>query len=108
MKFIFTDIDGVLNPNFSKKWNKKCVDVYNRICEDYNLLPVITSTWRIHYNKSQLQKIFIKQGVNVIIHDYTPNLYSARGMEINAWLSENEYDNCVVIDDKVKSFIIMI
>lgn len=42
--FIFTDIDGVLNPKFSKKWDKKCINIYNRICVDFKLLPVITST----------------------------------------------------------------
>lgn len=42
--FIFTDIDSVLNPKFKKKWNKKSIDIYNKICQDFNLITVITST----------------------------------------------------------------
>lgn len=100
-RFIFTDIDGVLNPNFSKKWNKKCIDIYNRICIDFNLSPVVTSTWRLAYTIPQLQKIFINQGIISKIYDYTPNLYDFRGIEISEWLRENEYDKYVVIDDKI-------
>ena len=101
MKYIFTDIDGVLNPNFSNVWNKKCVAIYNRICKDFNLHPVITSTWRIKYNRRQLQEIFIKQGVKVNIYDYTPLLMNDRGLEIKKWLQDNEHTNYVVIDDIV-------
>jgi hypothetical protein len=101
MKIIFTDIDGVLNPNFTKKWNKDCVNVYNRICDDYNLLPVITSTWRIRYNIPQLQEIFIKQGIIPKIYDYTPYLSDFRGVEIDDWLIKNSWSKYVVIDDKV-------
>lgn len=99
--FIFTDIDGVLNPNFSIKWNKKCVNIYNRICNDFEFKPVITSTWRIRYTIKQLQEIFINQGVTSTIYDYTPYLYQDRGLEIVEWLKGNEYDKYIVIDDKI-------
>lgn len=69
MNFIFTDIDGVLNPKFKKVWNQKCVNVYNKICSDFDLYPIITSTWRIRYSLPQLQDIFINQGINVKIFD---------------------------------------
>lgn len=100
-KYIFTDIDGVLNPKFNKVWNKKCVDVYNRICKDFDLQPVITSTWRIKYNKKQMQEIFIRQGIMVNIYDYTPVLMNDRGLEIEKWLQDNEHTNYIVVDDKV-------
>ena len=99
-KFIFTDIDGVLNPDFTRKWNKSCIEIYNKICHDFDLLPVITSTWRIKYNIPQLQNIFIEQGITAKIYDYTPILYDSRDVEIYEWLKENEYSKYVVIDDK--------
>ena len=100
-RYIFTDIDGVLNPKFGNVWNKKSVDVFNRVCRDFNLNPVITSTWRIMYTKKELQEIFIKQGIKVNIYDYTPVLMSDRGLEIKKWLQDNEHTNYVVIDDIV-------
>lgn len=100
-RFIFTDIDGVLNPKYTKKWKPSCVDIYNKICKDFKLSPVITSTWRIRYDIIQLQKIFINQRILVKIYDYTPNLLTFRGLEIETWLKENDYDKYVIIDDKV-------
>jgi len=101
MKIIFTDIDGVLNPNFTKKWNKKCINIYNNICQDFNLSPVITSTWKIRYNKSELQEIFYSQGIKIKIFDFTPNLGN-RGLEIKKWLKCNNPTNYIIIDDKIK------
>ena len=97
--YIFTDIDGVLNTNYKKKWNKKSIDIYNKICSDFNLIPIITSTWRVRYTISQLQEIFDNQLVDVKIYDYTPILNNHRGLEIKDWLSNNEYDKYVVIDE---------
>jgi len=101
MNIIFTDIDGVLNPKFSKKWNLKCINIYNSICNDFELQPVITSTWRIRYNISQLQDIFINQGITQKIYDYTPILSCERGIEISQWLKENDCNKYIVIDDKI-------
>lgn len=103
--FIFTDIDGVLNPKFNKNWNKKSIDIYNRICLDFNLIPVITSTWRIRYTIDELQIIFINQGILTKIHDYTPILNNDRGLEIKQYLDNNNYDKYVVIDDKISDII---
>jgi histidinol phosphatase-like enzyme len=106
---IFTDIDGVLNPHWKTKWSKNAISIYNKMCKDFNLKPVITSTWRMSHTKEQLQKIFIDQGIEVEIYDYTQlpvmtssGLYLAkeRGREIKEWLDENKIDNYVVIDDK--------
>lgn len=102
MIFIFTDIDGVLNPEWKKKWSKKAVLQYNRACRDFGLLPVITSTWRLAHSKEQLQHIFREQGVEPDIFDYTPHIDQAdRGLEIKKFLEENTCDGYVVIDDRV-------
>jgi len=101
MRVIFTDIDGVLNPHWRTKWSKSAIAIYNRICKEYDLKPVITSTWRLNHTIDQLQKIFIEQGIEVIIHDYTPHIDQGdRGLEIKAWLDKNQCDNWVIIDDK--------
>lgn len=105
MNIIFTDIDGVLNPRFRNIWDKKCISIYNRICEDFDLCPVITSTWRIRYNKKQLQEIFIQQGIKPKIYDYTSILSNDRGLEIHKWLKDNEYNKYVIIDDKISDII---
>ena len=100
MKVIFTDIDGVLNPHWKNKWSKSAIKIYNQICKEYDLKPVITSTWRINHTKEQLQKIFNDQGIEVEIHDYTPHIdQKDRGLEIKEWLSNNKVDNFVIIDD---------
>ena len=100
MKVIFTDIDGVLNPHWKNKWSKSAIKIYNQICKEYDLKPVITSTWRINHTKEQLQKIFNDQGIEVEIYDYTPHIdQSDRGLEIKEWLSNNKVDNFVIIDD---------
>lgn len=105
MNIIFTDIDGVLNPHWSKKWSKNSIDLYNKLCNEYDLKPVITSTWRIAHTKEQLQEIFKEQGIIIDIYDYTPILSGAdrfveRGKEIKEWLNNNDYSNYIVIDDK--------
>jgi len=99
--YIFTDIDGVLNPKYKKIWSKKCIDIYNRICDDFSLIPIIISTWRVRYTIEELQKIFYLQGVESKIYDYTPILNSLRGLEIKKWLINNNHDKYVIIDDKI-------
>ena len=101
MRIVFTDIDGVLNPHWKKKWSKSAIAIYNKICKEYDLKPVITSTWRLNHTISELQKIFIEQGIESIIYDYTPHIdQSDRGLEIKSWLNNNKCDNWVIIDDK--------
>ena len=102
LKIIFTDIDGVLNPHWRKSWSKNSISIFNRICRDFNLKPVITSTWRTNHTINQLQDIFTEQGIEIEIYDYTPVLeQTERGLEIKQWLSNNHCDNYVVVDDKV-------
>lgn len=104
MNVIFTDIDGVLNPHWKTKWSKTAIEQYNKICRDFDLVPVITSTWRINHTIEQLQEIFTKQGIERPIYDYTPHIDQAdRGLEIKEWLSKNKVDKYLVIDDKISN-----
>jgi hypothetical protein len=100
MRVIFTDIDGVLNPHWKSEWSKSSITIYNQLCEEYDLKPVISSTWRENHTMHQLQEIFTKQGIEAQIYDYTPIISGAdRGEEIKEWLSENPVDDWVIIDD---------
>lgn len=102
MNYIFTDIDGVLNPSWSKKWNKKSVQIYNRICTDFNLIPILSSTWRTNHTLKQMNDIFEQQGVIHKIKDFTPFLPNEdRGVEIDEWLRNNDWNKYVIIDDSV-------
>lgn len=104
MNIIFTDIDGVLNPHWKKVWSKKAIAIFNRICKDFNLVVVITSSWRTNHTIEQLQKIFDDQGIEVKIHDYTPFIDQAdRGLEIKEYLSKNKCEKFVIIDDKTSN-----
>ena len=40
--YIFTDIDGVLNTINRNQWNKTSIDLYNKLCHEFNLKPVIS------------------------------------------------------------------
>jgi predicted mannosyl-3-phosphoglycerate phosphatase (HAD superfamily) len=57
MRVIFTDIDGVLNPHWRKKW-RTAIILYNKICKEFDLRVVITSTWRTNHTIEQPQQIF--------------------------------------------------
>ena len=43
--FVFTDIDGVFNTISKVDWNPNSIELYDDLCQKYNLKPVITSTW---------------------------------------------------------------
>jgi hypothetical protein len=105
MNIIFTDIDGVLQINNPKKWNKKCCKLYSDICNELNLKAVVTSTWRVQYKLRELQEIFYSQGIDVEIVGTTQVLGIERGEEIAIWLSDNMISNYIVIDDNVKDIL---
>mgnify|MGYP001553545807 CR=1 FL=1 len=104
MNYIFTDIDGVLNTINKTKWNQYSIELYNKVCLEFDLKPVISSTWRTNHSINQLQTIFIQNGLEVEIYDYTPFLNEPRGLEIESWLHKNLNpleDKWVVLDDSV-------
>lgn len=102
MNIIFTDIDGVLNPGWTKQWNKKSVAEYNRIVEATDAKCVVTSTWRVsRQSVRELQELFIQQGVDVEVIGFTPVLNEDRGLEIETWLHDNNECNYVIIDDNM-------
>ena len=100
MNVIFTDIDGVLFNLTSNCWNKTAINLYNKICIEFNLRVVISSTWRTNHSIYELQNIFIQNGIEVEIYDYTPIIkFDGRGSEIEEWLRNNQVDNFIILDD---------
>lgn len=101
--YIFTDIDGVLNTISKKYWSPISVQLYDELCEEFNLKPVITSTWRVKHSISDLNRIFQYQGIFTKIYDLTSIIPSeGRGGEIENWLQNNRYDNYIILDDNVR------
>lgn len=43
----------------------------------------------MNHSISQLQNIFLQNGIEVEIYDYTPILNEPRGLEIESWLHSN-------------------
>jgi hypothetical protein len=103
MNIIFTDIDGVLNTVSKTDWNTISVQLYDDLCQEFNLKPVITSTWRVKHSIKELERIFQHYGIFTPIYDYTPVITSeGRGGEIESWLNDNQYDNYIILDDNIR------
>ena len=106
MNIIFTDIDGVLNTVNRNDWNKTSIHLYNKLCKEFDLKAVISSTWRLNHTKDQLQKIFDEKGVDVEIYDFTDSFPDeGRGREIEDWLFTNSHVKFVILDDSVRDII---
>ena len=106
MNVIFTDIDGVLNFVHKNEWNRTAIEIYNRICLQFDLKAVISSTLRTNHSIYNLQSIFDYHGIEVDIIDYTPILKSQpRGVEIETWIREHNPDRWVVLDDNTTDIL---
>ena len=99
-KFIFLDIDGVMNSNLfysertqDKRYNDWIKEHPQRIAK-----IVVSSTWR---SDSNLQEVFNLVGIKEPIHDITPYMRSRhRGSEIQEWLDkQTEPYRYVIFDD---------
>ena len=103
MNVIFTDIDGVFNTINRNQWSSLSVDLYDDLCREFNLKPVITSTWRVKHTIKELERIFQHYGIYTNIYDFTPIINSeGRGGEIENWLKENQCDNYLILDDNIR------
>jgi hypothetical protein len=76
MNVIFTDIDGVFNTINRNQWSSLSVALYDDLCQEFNLKPVITSTWRTKLSIKDLQRVFLYEGITTTIYDYTPIIVS--------------------------------
>ena len=102
MKFIFLDIDGVMNHNdwfqskecqdipkieerrnYQRWFDPKCVALLNTLTDFTGGKIVVSSTWRLGKSPQQLQEIFKEVGINAEVYDKTPRL------QIDNSLSDN-------------------
>lgn len=127
MKVIFLDVDGVLNSEDDLMIHREkngitgCImyaEVEDRplkllkeIVDKTYAKIVVSSSWRIGCERSGRESIFGKglyeklerrlkdYGMN--IYDITPSLGTdtQRGDEIREWLSKNETENFIILDD---------
>lgn len=122
-KFIFLDIDGVLNSNFffiersqSDRWkeayekysqevahgvcsiDERTVARVNKIVKETGAKIVVSSTWR---HDPYLPEVFKAVGMEAPIFDVTPRSESRiRGEEIKAWLDKYaEPCKYIILDD---------
>lgn len=126
MKIVFLDIDGVLNHASTRELFQGCIGIdegnLQNFAEFYRLASskeetkvVLTSTWREEKNREGNEVTNGYQyicdrlaSVEIELYDCTPflpkeeNWYSARGAEIEAWLSEHKelgITGYVILDD---------
>lgn len=110
----FIDIDGVICTdrayyaygadkarNIMRAWDPISIKLVDRLCQDYNLKVVISSTWRQRYD---VPLILLTHGFNGSFHedDKTPQHFGnrSRGQEIRDWLEEHpEVTRYIIIDD---------
>ena len=116
MKYLFLDIDGVLNheewyrdrsPKYKYDFwwencfDPECVKRVNKILQETGAELVISSSWRLDTN---LKQYFEKVGLPTTF-DRTPIVYKEddgwadRGEEIEAFISFHPCDNYVILDD---------
>lgn len=123
MNVIFLDVDGVLNCNrrarpgtgFSLKsfTLPEAVERLNRIYDATLAMVVVSSTWRIGKNRSQLAEAFSKCGYRGLIygstivgscsmHEGVECSEGHRGAEIGEWIGSHRdrISEFVIIDDE--------
>lgn len=117
---IFLDFDGVVETIYWDKKedgsftlnshklghnelnNKQAIGWLNEL---YSHIPydiVISSMWRISMSLEQLQDLLINSGFNpnIKVIGMTPILHQQRGLEIQEWIDENNFNGkFIIIDD---------
>lgn len=118
---IFLDFDGVVETVFWEKNedgsytlnglknnkerylnNTQAIGWLNELYKHIPYDIVVSSIWRMHMSVSQLQDLLIRSGFNknIKVIDKTPCLYQQRGLEIQQWIDENNYNGkFIIIDD---------
>ncbi len=115
MKVIFLDFDGVIctgrqaiasgERGVISGLDPVALGFLNRICSQNDLKVVISSTWRHGDNRRHFYEIFGCGGYVSLAHALHDNwctpttINMSRGGEIELWLSRNECDGYVIIDD---------
>jgi hypothetical protein len=119
---IFLDIDGVLRTHksdlewsqllgvpiplsvYDRRFDRKIVSYINEIVCYTRAKIVVTSTWRTKNSLEDFKQIFRDNGIVADVVGIT-DIGLNRGEEIEQYISENEIENYVVIDDQVNDIL---
>lgn len=119
---IFLDIDGVLRTHksdlewsqilgvpipesvYDRRFDRKIVSYINEVAGYTRAKIVVTSTWRVKHSLEELRQIFRDNGISAEIVGKT-DIGLNRGEEIEQYISDNEIESYVVIDDQVKDIL---
>lgn len=117
---LFLDFDGVVETIYWEKddngvWsynvhksgrkelsNKQAIGWLNELYKEIPYDIVVSSTWRIGMTLGQLQELIINSGFNpdIKVIGVTPVLYLQRGLEIQQWIDDNNFQGkFIIIDD---------
>lgn len=103
INIIFLDIDGVLNTircfeKYGEKYiNNKLIENLCNAVNETNAKLVLSSNWRLYHSDKRIIKSALNQ-FDLSLYSETKYLKD-KSNEIELWLSENNVDKFVVIDD---------
>lgn len=88
MKFIFLDIDGVMNnqQRGSLKFEQEAIVALNYITDETKAQIVVSSDWRHYFSVQGLRLLFDSHGITGCVRETTPNKES-RSLEIKECVS---------------------
>ena len=117
-KYLFLDIDGVLNSfddykmtgkEFLEKLNdisfilsEKQIKLLNRIIKEYNPKIVLSSYWRTRYKLEEINKMFKDNGfLGQIIGmtDENGEEHKDRWSQIKRYINKHKIKNFIILDD---------
>ena len=136
-RFLFLDIDGVVNtvmiyskpiegrrminkdgfyfelcyPNDGRVSIEFAVNWLNKLCLEYNLDIVITSTWLIGHKLQEIANCLHNSGLDTrikIVDGAFHNQFKGRGVQIESWLENNNYkpdENILIILDDDRDMV---
>lgn len=117
-KYIFLDIDGVLNSEhtFSNKISESISDQYiknlQKIVKKTDAKIILSSSWRIYFSENVndprhimgIYLVTILAKYNLNLHDTTPfvkgQFSNERGLEIKTYIDQHKITDYIVIDDE--------
>ena len=112
-KFIFLDVDGVLNDNESLMWDVAIKPILvkrlRRLVESTDAKLVLSSSWRIGFDNKMVARGPLSRGLRdalavekLTLFDKTEELWNnkGRGDEILLFLKEHKCDSFVILDDE--------
>ena len=100
---LFLDYDGVISLDFSLEtfrpvFDPDCMANVNRLCREFDLKIVVTSSWR---DMDDYAEMLYENGLDkqIKVMGKTDDIYGSREKEIEHYLEEHGYKDCFIILD---------